>query len=86
MFPYGFENSFTDKWKITDLSGNGLTTKQGPELKMDDEHHIGIYFDSTSRIKSEFTFSNSFTFFILCRKNIVKRSSTKNKFTFYSRC
>ena len=45
---------YTDKWNITDLSGNGLTGREGPELKMDDEHHIGIYFDSTSRIKSEF--------------------------------
>ena len=70
MFPYGFENSHTsDKWNFKDLSGNGLIIKHTPELKMDNEHHIGIYFDSTVRIKSHFAFSNSFTFVILCRKD-----------------
>ena len=35
---------------------------------MDPHHHIGIYLTKESRIRSNFTFTDSFSFFILCRK------------------
>ena len=69
MFPYSFAYYTHEAWDFKDLSNNGLKIVDVPELKMDVQHHIGIYFDSKCRIKSEYSFSNNFTFFIICRKN-----------------
>ena len=68
MFPFGFENTRNDIWDFQDLSGNGLMIREHPELTMYNEHLIAIYFNTISRIKSQYTFSNEFSFFILCRK------------------
>lgn len=69
MFPYGFaEKQNFEPWAMKDLCENGINIYNTPILKMDADHHIGIYLGTDVRIKSSFSFTDTFSFFILCRK------------------
>ena len=54
---------------MKDLSENGINIYNNPELRMDAHQHIGFYISNESRIRSNFTFTDTFSFFILCRKD-----------------
>ena len=68
MFPHGFENNKYEHWEIKDLSNNDVSVRGSPILKMDDDHKLGIYLNGTTRIVSKHSFTDTFTFFIVCRK------------------
>ena len=69
MFPYGFADNKIEPWNVKDLSENEINIYDNLELKMDAHQHIGICISYESWIRSNFTFTDTFSFFILCRKD-----------------